>query len=134
MSADPQEVRRQIQASLGLPPVGEETSQIAMEGYVCDFPLWLYSTRQSAWRELLSRYGEGTYARIEALKGVPSMSAPGYLDVLLFYGDQGLFHSGVDKPRQHILADSGAVFHLAVDVFVRDQLAQIVSTQRTGLP
>jgi hypothetical protein len=85
------EVQRQIRASLGLPPVPEVKETVAVEGHVCEFPLWSFSKQRSAERHLHIAYDDGSFLTIEAPKGMPGPRFPGYLDVILFYGQRDLF-------------------------------------------
>jgi hypothetical protein len=85
------EVQRQIRASLGLPPLPEATPTMPVEGHVCEFPLWAFSKQRSTLTELHIPYEDGSFLTIEAPKGMPSPRFPGYLDVILFYGQRDLF-------------------------------------------
>ncbi len=85
------EVQRQIRDSLGLPPLPEATPIMPVEGHVCEFPLWAFSKQRSTLTELHIPYEDGSFLTIEAPKGMPSPRFPGYLDVILFYGQRDLF-------------------------------------------
>jgi hypothetical protein len=67
-----QEVDKQIRQSLGLPPKPEPAPTMPQEGHVCDFPIWSYSKKRSTVTTLRIDY-----------KGLPGISSPGYLDVLV---------------------------------------------------
>jgi hypothetical protein len=84
-------VRQQIRLSLGLPPVPETKPTMPVEGHVCEFPLWAFSKQRSTITELHIPYDDGSFLTIDAPKGMPSPRFPGYLDVILFYGQRDLF-------------------------------------------
>jgi len=90
-ATDPATVRRRILESLGVPPVREPPRTVLMEGHVNEFPLWSFSKQRSTLTALRIDYGEGDYALIDAPKGFPSPGSPGYLDVLLYWGQRDLF-------------------------------------------
>src|SRR5215831_11754506 len=85
------DVQRQIRESLGLPTVPEDTPTIAVEGHVCEFPLWSFSKKRSRITELVIRYDDGSFLVIGALMGMPGPRFPGYLDVMLHQGQRELF-------------------------------------------
>jgi hypothetical protein len=85
------EVQRQIRASLGLPPMPEAKPTVAVEGHVCEFPLWSFSKQRSAERHLHIAYDDDSFLTIKAPEGMPGPRFPGYLDVILFYGQRDLF-------------------------------------------
>jgi hypothetical protein len=85
------EVQRQIRASLGLPPLPEATPTMPVEGHVCEFPLWAFSKKRSAITELHIPYEDGSFLTIKTPEGMPGPRFPGYLDVMLFYGQRDLF-------------------------------------------
>jgi hypothetical protein len=85
------EVRRQIRESLGLPRIPEDKPTVPVEGHVCEFPLWSFSKRRSAEKRLHIEYEDASFLTIEAPKGMPGPRFPGYLDVILFYGQRDLF-------------------------------------------
>jgi hypothetical protein len=85
------EVQRQIRASLGLPPVPEAKPTMPVEGHVCEFPLWSFSKQRATITALHIPYEDGSFFHLEAPKGMPSPRFPGYLDVILFYGQRDLF-------------------------------------------
>ena len=62
-----------------------------VEGHVCDFPLWSFSKQRSSVTRLHIDYDDGSFVTIRAPEGMPSPSFPGYLDVILFYGQRDLF-------------------------------------------
>src|SRR2546429_4831773 len=86
-----QEVRQQIRQSLRLLPVEESKPTVPVEGHVCDFPLWSFSKRRSSETRLHIDYDDGSFMTIKAPEGMPSPGFPGYLDVILFYGQRDLF-------------------------------------------
>src|SRR5713101_2913055 len=85
------EVNAAIRESLGLPPLEEVKPTVPVEGHVCDFPLWSYSKKRSLLTSLRIDYDDGSFLELDAPKGMPSPSFPGYLDVILFYGQRDLF-------------------------------------------
>jgi hypothetical protein len=86
-----QEAKTMTRQSLGLPPLEEIKPTIPIEGHVCDFPVWSFSKQRSNVTRLHINYDDGSFVTIEAPKGMPSPSFPGYLDVILFYGQRDLF-------------------------------------------
>jgi hypothetical protein len=88
------DVQRQIRESLGLPPVQESKPTVPVEGHVCDFPLWSYSKKRSSVTQLHIDYEDGSFVTLKAPEGMPSPNWPGYLDVLLFFGQRDLFEQG----------------------------------------
>src|SRR5712692_1681565 len=86
-----QEVNAAIRESLGLPAKPEPVSTFPQEGHVCDFPIWSYSKRRSTQTILKITYEDGSFFELDAPKGMPSPSFPGYLDCILFYGQKDLF-------------------------------------------
>jgi hypothetical protein len=91
MTEHPADVRRQIRESLGLPPIPEGKPTMPVEGHVCEFPLWAFSKRRSAAKQLHIAYDDGSFLTIKAPEGMPGPRFPGYLDVILFYGQRDLF-------------------------------------------
>ena len=89
--ATPADVRRQIRESLGLPPVPEVKPTVPVEGHVCEFPFWSFSDKRASSTQLRIDYEDGSFFALEAPKGMPSPSFPGYLDAMLFYGQRDLF-------------------------------------------
>jgi hypothetical protein len=85
------EVQRQIRASLDLPPLPEAKPTMPVEGHVCEFPLWAFSKQRSTLTELHIPYEDGSFLTIKAPEGMPGPRFPGYLDVMLFYGQRDLF-------------------------------------------
>jgi hypothetical protein len=86
-----QEVNAAIRQSLGLPEVVESKPTVSVEGHVCEFPLWSFSKQRSSEKELHITYDDGSFMTLVAPLGMPSPSFPGYLDVMLFYGQRDLF-------------------------------------------
>jgi hypothetical protein len=86
-----QEVNAAIRHSLGLPEVVESKPTVSVEGHVCEFPLWSFSKQRSSEKELHITYDDGSFMTLVAPLGMPSPSFPGYLDVMLFYGQRDLF-------------------------------------------
>src|SRR4029453_6846306 len=86
-----QEAKAITRQSLGLPPLVEIKPTVPVEGHVCDFPLWSFSKQRSSEKKLQIDYDDGFFLTIRARKGMPSPSFPGYLDVILFYGQRDLF-------------------------------------------
>src|SRR2546430_3363014 len=98
------QIRRKVRESLGLPPKPEEKPTIAVEGHVCDIPLWSFSKWRSSERQLHVVYNDGSFFTVDTPKGMPSPRFPGYLDVILdqrahlnkkvrFRSGSKLFHS-----------------------------------------
>lgn len=85
------EVKRLLHESLGLPPLPEAKPTVPVEGHICDFPIWSYSRKRATVTALHIDYGDGTFFTLDAPKGMPSPSFPGYLDVILFNGQRDLF-------------------------------------------
>jgi len=86
-----EDINKQIRASLGMPPKPEVHPTVPVEGHVCDIPLWSFSKRRSSETQLHVEYDDGAFFTVDAPKGMPSPSFPGYLDVILFYGQRDLF-------------------------------------------
>src|SRR5882724_5599835 len=86
-----EDINKQIRASLGMPPKPEVHPTVPVEGHVCDIPLWSFSKRRSSETQLHVEYDDGSFFTVDAPKGMPSPSFPGYLDVILFYGQRDLF-------------------------------------------
>jgi hypothetical protein len=86
------EINRQIRASLGLPQKPEQVSTVPIEGHICDFPIWSYSRKRASIKTLHISYEDGSFFTLDASKGMPSPSFPGYLDVILFFGQHDLFY------------------------------------------
>jgi hypothetical protein len=86
-----EEIKKQLRESLGLPPKLETPPTVPVEGHVCDFPIWSYSKKRSSITSLRIKYDDGSFFELDAPKGMPSPSFPGYLDVILFYGQRDLF-------------------------------------------
>src|SRR5262245_46598027 len=55
------------------------------------FPLWSYSKKRSKETTLRIDYEDGSFFKLDAPKGMPSPRFPGYLDVILYYGQRDLF-------------------------------------------
>jgi hypothetical protein len=72
-------------------PVISWESPVPQEGHVLEFPLWSYSKYRSTVTRLHINYADGSFFELEAPKGMPSPSFPGYLDCILFYGQKDLF-------------------------------------------
>jgi hypothetical protein len=86
-----QEAKAITRQSLGLPPLVEIKPTVPVEGHVCDFPLWSFSKQRSSEKKLHIDYDDGSFLTIRAPEGMPSPSFPGYLDVILYYGQRDLF-------------------------------------------
>jgi len=86
-----EEINKQIRESLRLPAKPEAQPTVPIEGHVCEFPLWAFSKRRSTLTHLRINYEDGTYFQLEALRGMPSVLSPGYLDTLWYYGQKDLF-------------------------------------------
>ena len=86
-----QEINKQVRESLGLPAKPEGHPTVPVEGHVCDIPLWSFSKRRSSVTQLHVEYDDSSFFTVDAPKGMPSPSFPGYLDVILFYGQRDLF-------------------------------------------
>jgi len=89
--SESEDINKQIRASLGMPPKPEVQPTVPVEGHVCDVPLWSFSKRRSSERRLHVAYPDGSFFTIDTPKGMPSPRFPGYLDVILFYGQRDLF-------------------------------------------
>ena len=79
-----EEIKKQIRESLGLPPQPESHPTVPVEGHVCDFPLWSYSKWRTGITNLRIDYEDGSFFELDAPKGTPGPSFPGYLDAILF--------------------------------------------------
>lgn len=86
-----QEVARQIRESLGLPQNPTATPTVPIEGHIADFPFWSYSYKRSTAQKLHIDYPDGSFFTLEAPKGMPGPSFPGYLDCILYFGQRDLF-------------------------------------------
>jgi hypothetical protein len=87
-----QEVNKQIRESLGLPQKPEQATTIPAEIHtMCDFPYFSYSTKRAGVNVLRIDYEDGSYFALDAPKGMPGPAFPGYIDVLLYYGQRDLF-------------------------------------------
>jgi hypothetical protein len=86
-----EEIKKQLRESLGLPPKPEVRPQLVVEGHVCDVPLWSFSKRRSLERGVYVFYPDGSFFKVDTPKGMPGPRFPGYLDVILFYGQRDLF-------------------------------------------
>lgn len=86
-----QEVDTAIRQSLGLPAIPDVKQTMPVEGHVCEFPIWSYSKQRSTVTLLKITYEDGSFFELDAPKGMPSPSFPGYLDSILFYGQKDLF-------------------------------------------
>jgi hypothetical protein len=64
---------------------------VAVEGHVCEFPLWAFSKQRATLTALHIPYDDGSFLTIKAPEGMPGPRFPGYLDVILFYGQRDLF-------------------------------------------
>jgi hypothetical protein len=91
MTMTSQEAKAATRQSLGLPLLEEIKPTVPVEGHVCDFPIWSYSKLRSTATLLKITYEDGSFFTLDAPKGMPSPSFPGYLDVILFYGQKDLF-------------------------------------------
>jgi hypothetical protein len=80
-----------IRQSLGLPQIEESKPTVPTEGHVCEFPLWSFSKQRSTVTQVHVTYEDGSFFTVEAPKGMPSPRFPGYLDVIMFYGQRDLF-------------------------------------------
>ena len=131
-----QEVNAAIRDSLGLPPKPEPQPTVPQEGHICDFPIWSYSKKRSTITKLIITYEDGSFFQVEAPKGFPGVSSPGYLDVILFYGQRDLFHQNFVE-----LSAYSVMKHLHIDPehgssyanFVRDMernFALMIKTDR----
>jgi hypothetical protein len=85
------EVNAAIRESLGLPLKREPVRTLPQEGHVCDFPIWSFSKKRSVEKQLHITYDDGSFVTLMAPLGMPSPSFPGYLDVILYYGQRDLF-------------------------------------------
>ena len=86
-----QAVNAAIRESLGLPTLEESKPTVPVERHVCDFPLWSFSKKRSTVKELHITYEDGSFFHLHAPKGMPGVNSPGYLDVLLYFGQRDLF-------------------------------------------
>ena len=126
------EVNATIRESLGLPAKPEPQPTLPQEGHVCEFPLWAFSKKRSTVKELHITYEDGSFFHLNAPKGMPGVNSPGYLDVILFYGQRDLFtqdfvemsaysimrHLTIDptdgRSYQHFLRDMERNFDLSI--------------------
>jgi hypothetical protein len=86
-----QEVKAATRQSLGLPPLEESKPTLPQEGHVAEFPLWSFSKKRNSQTRLHIDYDDGSFMTLVAPLGMPSPRFPGYLDVILFYGQRDLF-------------------------------------------
>ena len=84
-------VRQLVRASLGLSVQEETRPTIPVEAHICEYPIWAYSKQSTAITSLHIGYEDGSFVEIDAPKGFPSITSPGYLDMLLYYGQRDLF-------------------------------------------
>ena len=85
------EVRKQIHESLGMAPLPEAQPTVPQEGHTAEWPLWAFSKKMSKATRLRIDYEDGTYFQLDALRGMPGVLSPGYLDTLWYYGQKDLF-------------------------------------------
>jgi hypothetical protein len=127
-----QEAKAATRQSLGLPPLEESKPTIPVEGHVSEFPLWAFSKKRSTIKELHISYEDGSFFHLDSPKGMPGINSPGYLDVILFYGQRDLFtqdfvemsaysimrHLTIDptdgRSYQHFLRDMERNFALSI--------------------
>jgi hypothetical protein len=127
-----QAVNAAIRESLGLPTLEKSKPTVPVEGHVCDFPLWSFSKKRSTVKELHITYEDGSFFHLHAPKGMPGVNSPGYLDVLLYFGQRDLFsqdffemsaysimrHLTIDptdgRSYQHFLRDMERNFDLSI--------------------
>src|SRR5262249_4356050 len=131
-----QEADAAIRQSLGLSAKPEPQPTLPEEGNVIDFPIWSYSKKRSTITKLTITYEDGSFFQLEAPKGLPGVSSPGYLDVILFYGQRDLFRQNFVElsaysvmKRLHIDPDHGSSY----SNFVRDMernFALMIKTDR----
>ncbi len=105
-----QEVNAAIRESLGLPPKPEPQPTVPQEGHICDFPIWSYSKKRSTITKLTITYEDGSFFQLEAPKGFPGVSSPGYLDILLYFGQRDLFRQNFIE-----LSAYSVMKHLQID-------------------
>jgi hypothetical protein len=86
-----QEVNATIRESLGLPEKPESVPTVLQEGHVAEFPLWSFSKQRNSKTRLHIDYDDGSFMTLIAPLGMPSARFPGYLDVILYYGQRDLF-------------------------------------------
>jgi hypothetical protein len=87
----PTDVRRHIRESLGLAVQAEPRPTVPVEAHLCEYPIWAYSKQSTTITRLQIDYEDGSFVDIRAPEGFPSMTSPGYLDVLLHQGQRDLF-------------------------------------------
>jgi hypothetical protein len=86
----------------------ETRPTIPVEAHICEYPIWAYRKQSTAITSLRIGYEDGSFVEIEAPKGFPSVTSPGYLDVLLYYGQRDLFReSYVEMSAYSILKHLG---------------------------
>ena len=85
------EINAIIRQSLGIPAKEKLPPTVPQEGHICDFPIWSYSKKRSTSTSLRINYEDGSFFELEAPKGLPGVTSPGYLDVLLYFGQRDLF-------------------------------------------
>ena len=126
------EAKAATRQSLGLPAKPEPQPTLPQEGHVCEFPLWAFSKKRSTVKEIHITYEDGSFFHLDAPKGLPGINSPGYLDVILFYGQRDLFtqdfvemsaysimrHLTIDptdgRSYQHFLRDMERNFALSI--------------------
>ena len=86
-----------------------------------EFPLWSFSKQRNSKTRLHIDYDDGSFMTLVAPLGMPSPRFPGYLDVILFYGQRDLFlREYVEIPVYQILktldidATNGERMHISM--------------------
>jgi hypothetical protein len=126
--------------SLGLPPLEESKQTLLQEGHVSEFPLWSFSTKRNSQTRLHIDYDDGSFMTLFAPLGMPSPRFPGYLDVILYYGQRDLFlREYVEIPIYQILktleidaTNGGAYAHFYADM--ERAFAAFIKTDRFRNP
>ena len=98
---------QQRRDSLGRAPLPESQPTDPAVGQVAEWPLWAFSKKQRTVTRWRIAYEDGTYFQLTAPAGLPSVRAPGYLDVLWSYGQQDLWRGpcvamSVDRLLSHV--------------------------------
>ena len=94
-------VRNAINESLS-----EPREAFPAEGNMCDFPpCWSYSNRLAKVTSLHIEYDDGTFFTLDAPKGMPGPSFPGYLDTILYFGQSDLFSTNYVEISKYQILD-----------------------------
>ena len=104
-------------------PLPAPQPTVPAEGQLAEWPLWAFRKKQQTVTRWRIAYEDGTYVQLTAPAGLPSVRAPGYLDVLWAYGQQDLWRGpcvamAVDRVLSQV--HQGPVHGKQARGFVRD--------------